>query len=210
MAAVLLYTFALLTTVALVSCGDVLEKATNTKFPSQSKSGLSLVGVGVRVKQIGPIAAKVYSLGIYGQKNAIASKCKAMKCKSSKELLAHKSFSDLFASGDIVLKMVRSVKVETFTEALSGAIKPRMGGKDMDAVVKFSKIFTDALPNEITKNTEVKLTCSGGGVDVTINGKNSGSVSSAILSKAMIQTYTDKNAVSPSLREDVSKNVINW
>lgn len=136
----------LLSLATVVLSVDVVEKSTNTKFALNS-GFLTLAGVGVRVKQIGPVAAKVYSLGIYGQKNAIASKCKALKCKSANELLESKGFSDLFgASGDIVLKMVRTVKVDTFTQALSEAIKPRMLGKDADDLTKFSKIFTDALP----------------------------------------------------------------
>jgi hypothetical protein len=53
---------------------------------------LTLAGVGVRVKQIGPIKAKVYSAAVYLDKGSVETKCKGLKCISEKELLNSKEF----------------------------------------------------------------------------------------------------------------------
>ena len=70
---------------------DVVESATKHAYKETSNFGLqklSLAGVGVRVKQIGPIAAKVYSAGVYVDKAAIPAKCKGLKCQNEKELVS--------------------------------------------------------------------------------------------------------------------------
>ena len=53
---------------------------------------LTLAGVGVRIKTIGPIKAKVYSAGVYLDKGSILPQCKGLKCVSGKELLSSKEF----------------------------------------------------------------------------------------------------------------------
>ena len=50
----------LLCILSLVFGGSIVEPQTKHSF-SDNDSGLTLAGVGVRVKQIGPIKAKVYA-----------------------------------------------------------------------------------------------------------------------------------------------------
>lgn len=50
----------LLCALSLVFGGSIVEPQTKHSF-SDNDSGLTLAGVGVRVKQIGPIKAKVYA-----------------------------------------------------------------------------------------------------------------------------------------------------
>jgi hypothetical protein len=47
---------------------------------------VTLAGVGVRVKQIGPIKAKVYSAGLYLDKIATATRLKKLKSVDMKKL----------------------------------------------------------------------------------------------------------------------------
>lgn len=105
---------------------DVIESATKHAYKETSNFGLqklSLAGVGVRVKQIGPIAAKVYSAGVYLDKNSICVKCKGLK-----------EFDDVLedssSSKTIVLRMARSVAAETMVTAIGESVRPRMKGKD--------------------------------------------------------------------------------
>jgi len=56
---------------------------------------LSLMGVGVRLKSIGPIQVKVYSVGLYLDKAAAArSKLRAFKGIDIGKLIVSKDFSD--------------------------------------------------------------------------------------------------------------------
>ena len=55
---------------------------------------LTLAGVGVRIKTIGPIKAKVYSAGIYVDKGKIVSQCKVLKCTTEKELINSTEFEN--------------------------------------------------------------------------------------------------------------------
>ncbi len=56
----LLQLILLLCVLSLVFGGSIVEPQTKHSF-SDNDSGLALAGVGVRVKQIGPIKAKVYA-----------------------------------------------------------------------------------------------------------------------------------------------------
>ena len=55
---------------------------------------LTLAGVGVRIKQIGPIKAKVYSAGVYLDKSSVLSQCKNLHSINEKELLKSKEFEN--------------------------------------------------------------------------------------------------------------------
>lgn len=202
----------LLTFVALLllSVADVVEKATGHKFAS-TLGFWSLAGVGVRIKQIGPISAKVYAAGLYAPKGAVAAKVKAAKCKSAADVLAHMNKASLMSDGALVLKMARDVKADTMAGALSDAIKPRMGGGDASGLEKLRKIIVDALPAGCAKNSELKFVCNGSGsVQVTINGRHRGDIQSMALSQAFLATYCDKSAVSASLRGDMASNIWSW
>ena len=105
---------------------DVVESATKHAYKETSNFGLqklSLAGTGVRVKQIGPIAAKVYSAGVYLDKGAISAKCKGLK--EFDDVLVDSS-----SSKTIVLRMARSVAAETMVSAIGESVRPRMKGKD--------------------------------------------------------------------------------
>ena len=62
------------------------------KTLNNNRRKLTLAGVGVRVKQIGPIKAKVYSAAVYLDKGSVETKCKGLKCISEKELVNSKEF----------------------------------------------------------------------------------------------------------------------
>jgi Chalcone isomerase-like len=203
----LLVLLALAVIAFVVGGADVIEGSTGHKFNDAiGFPSSALLGAGVRVKQIGPVAAKVYAVGLYSSRDSAVKSCKG--CKSAKEVLA--KLGDVVQSGTVVLKMSRDVGAETMASALSEAIKPRMGGKDINSCESLRILVAGSLPKGCAKNTILAFACSGGGVGVCVNGQNKGSVSSSTLSKAFMKTYLDEKAVSPSLREKVASNIFDW
>ncbi len=179
-------------------------------------SKLSLAGVGVRVKQIGPIAAKVYSTGIYVDKATVLSKCKHLTSKTAKELASSKGFEDAFiessSSKSIVLRMARTVGAETMVNAVAESVRPRMKGKDLPALDKFQSVLLGGLKDGGAKNNMVfRFENSGNSkLTVIIDGKQRGSISSPTLCKAFTSVYMGAGAVSPSLKENCAKTVLSW
>jgi len=194
----------ILACLVIAACARV-EKATGANFAdSVGFPATPLLGVGVRVKQVGPVSAKVYGVGLYSSK---VDKAKA-KGKSVTELKT--VLADVVTEGTVVLKMARDVASETMASALADSVRPRLGGKDATSLAKFGTLIKEGAPNGCSKNTVLQFTCSGGSVGCSINGKSQGSVSSSSLSKALLSTYLDRNAVSPSLAEDVAKTLSSW
>ena len=60
---------------------------------------LSLVGLGVRLKSIGPIQAKVYSVGLYLDQAAAKTKLHPFKSIAISKLVASKDFEDAVRGG---------------------------------------------------------------------------------------------------------------
>lgn len=178
---------------------------------------LSLAGVGVRVKQIGPIAAKVYSTGVYVDRTAVIGKVKAIlsKSKTYKDVLHSKEFDEKLVESDadktIVLRMTRDVAGSTMTNAISESVKPRMKGKDKDALKKFSDILKKGLKDGAKKNTQFRFeNCGNQRLVVSIDGTKWGSVTSPTLCKAFTDVYLGHSGVSHTLKESVAKTFHSW
>jgi len=195
----------ILACLVIAACWARVEKATGATFAdSLGFPATPLLGVGVRVKQVGPVSAKVYGVGIYSGK-VDKAKTKGKSISDLKAILA-----DVVTEGTVVLKMARDVASETMASALADSVRPRLGGKDATSLAKFGTLIKEGAPYGCSKNTVLQFTCSGGSVGCSINGKSQGSVSSSSLSKALLSTYLDRNAVSPSLAEDVAKTLSSW
>jgi hypothetical protein len=101
---------------------------------------LSLAGVGVRVKKIGPIHAKVYSVGLYLDKLSVGRKLGKLSFKDAKELRESKGFEGSVIEGPsdkgLVLKFARNVATNTLVEAIAESVKPQMNS-DFQSLDKF-------------------------------------------------------------------------
>lgn len=173
----LLQLLLLICVLGAVSAGSIVEPQTKHVF-SENDSGLSLAGVGVRVKQIGPIKAKVYAAGFYVDKNSVKSACSGSTCKTSSELAASSSFNNAVTdpkNKNIILKMARTVGAETMVAALADSVKPAMGGKDTTKLKEFEGILLKSLKDTGAKNGMVfKFKSSSGIVYIhTITNHNS-------------------------------------
>ena len=183
---------------------------TNHVFAESQGLSHQLVGVGVRIKQIGPVKVNVYGVGVYGSKGGVLAKVKSMKIRSAADVLDRLGKGPILSDGSIVLKLARDVKTETMAGALADAIKPRMGSADTSGLVKLKHILIEALPAGCLKNSELKFSCNPGTLGITVNGKYKGEVSSSALSKAFLATYCDAQGVSPTLRSDMASTIYGW
>lgn len=106
---------------------QVKEPASGVAFDTKA-GDMSLLGVGLRIKKIAFVSAKVYAIGLYVADSALAGPLAAHKGKPASEAL----YQDLIW-GDfpkqVVLKFTRTVgqnKIqEAMREALAGADKAR-------------------------------------------------------------------------------------
>lgn len=193
---------ALLTAVA----GDVIEPSTKHAYRETQSYGLtklSLAGVGVRVKQIGPIQARVYSAGVYVDKGDVVA-----RLRSSTDAVIVESKS----AKAILLRMARTVGAETMVGAIGESIRPRMNGKDLAALGRFQSLLLDGLKHGAKDNTLFRFDIAPGNSKLTaiINGVNHGSVSSPTLCRAFASVYLGPGTVSPSLKDACAKTLASW
>lgn len=202
----MLFKYFQLCLLVLLGVNARVEKATGTTFsdtmgfPSQA-----LLGVGVRVKQVGPVAAKVYGVALYSSKGKVFERTKGWSTAMVKSKLA-----DVVTEGTVVLKMVRDVASDTMASALADSVRPRLGGKGAAELEQLDALIKKGTANGCKKNTVLVFTCSGAAVGCTINGISQGSVRSSVLSTGLLSTYLDKQAVSPSLTDDVARTISSW
>ena len=191
------------------------EAVTGKFFPDKDGMiGPELAGVGVRVKTIGPVKAKVYAAGMYMARGKATGACKGIECKSAKELADSTSFGNAIShkvqDWSIILKMVRSVGQEKMVAAVADSVKPRLKG-DAGALSKFESILASGLGADGAKDgMELGFRASGGKMTISINGKNKGSISSKPLCKAFMGVYIDGKCVAPSLKQSVADSIYSW
>eukprot|EP01035_Chromulina_nebulosa_P018473 gene18473-24185_t len=175
------------------------EQSSGITFPAlfKGKNGnsLELVGVGVRVKQLGPIKPKVYAVG---------SDSKTIK--ESKEL--QNELNSGSSNKALVLRMARNVGADTMVSALSESVSPRMSGKDSYALSNFKSLLLDALKDGGAKNKMVlSFETTNKGLAVSIDGVEKGVISSPTLCNAFVGVYLDNKPVSPALKDNIYTNL---
>ena len=158
---------------------------------------LDLAGVGIRKK--GPI--KVYSVALFADKAACQKECKDPSSDKFDWFCASPS------SKEIVLKMCRDVGTDKMASAIGDAIGSRMGGKDAAALNQLKSAMQSGFDKTGGAKAGTKLTFKSAKskLSLFINGQQQTECSSATLVKAFYGTYTDKNAVSPTLKADFKR-----
>eukprot|EP00596_Hydrurales_sp_CCMP1899_P001295 CAMPEP_0119033338 /NCGR_PEP_ID=MMETSP1177-20130426/387_1 /TAXON_ID=2985 /ORGANISM="Ochromonas sp, Strain CCMP1899" /LENGTH=115 /DNA_ID=CAMNT_0006990015 /DNA_START=495 /DNA_END=842 /DNA_ORIENTATION=+ len=108
--------------------------------------------------------------------------------------------------------MARKVAGDTMVGAVEESVRPRMKGRDLPSLVKFSSILSDGLKDGGAKNDMIfsfENSCNQK-LTVVIDGKTKGEVKSPILCRAFTSTYLGPDTVSPPLKEMVAKTIIGW
>lgn len=194
--------------------GTVIEPITKTKFDTEDKK-LSLAGVGVRIKKLGPVALKIYAAGVYVDKAVAVLKGKSIAANTLQDLSKSTEFDDMLISSafekSVVLKMVRKVTGEKMSSALADSVKPRMNGQDQSALTMFQSILSSSLKNGLTEETVLGFRSgTGGKLSVLVNGANCGDIQSPVLCKALMDVYLGGSPVSPQLKSNTVETFFNW
>lgn len=95
--------------------------------------------------------------------------------------------------------------VDKFINAIVEAIEPRLKGKNLDTLDEFKELFPKV---DLTEGDEVEMTIRG---DVLLlkTGLGVGTIRSRPFTEAMCDVYFGKDAVSPTLKNDVLKGIPN-
>lgn len=187
----------------LLNAEAMSDKATGISFADRAKS-LSLFGVGVRKK--GPI--KVYSVGMYCSdmvKESLSTISKA--AEKGKEAVATLRKGAQESDTSFVIKMNFKVGAEKMASAIADSVAPRHSVKSEVESLKDIIAAGVATKGAAVKGTIIQFDCSpSSGVDVSVDGKEQGSVSSSGLAKAFCDVYLDDKCVSPALRQSILDN----
>jgi len=191
----------LLCSLLVVSTVAMKDGATGIPFDSTSK-GLSIFGVGVRRK--GPI--KVYSVGMYGSENVQEELSTLSKSESKgKNAIATLRKGASENPSAFVIKMNFKVGAEKMASAIADSITPRHSSASEVSELKDLIFEGVSEKGAAVKGTVIQFDCSNG-VEVTVDGKETGKVESPGLAKAMCDVYLDDKSVSPKLRESILEN----
>jgi hypothetical protein len=173
------------------------DKATGISF-ADKLNGMSLFGVGVRKK--GPI--KVYSVGMYGSEKIEESLSSISKSEEKKKALTALRTVASENPTSFVLKMNFKVGSEKMASAIADSVSPRHNSASDVGKLKDLIFAGVAEKGACVKGTVLEFVCNDG-VEVTIDGKEQGKVSSPGLAKAFCEVYLDDKCVSPPLRESI-------
>ncbi|XP_047177751.1 fatty-acid-binding protein 3, chloroplastic isoform X1 [Vigna umbellata] len=199
----------------------VEEPATKVKFqtclnfPGCSNS-LTLFGAGYREKVFAIIGVKVYAAGLYLDQS-ITPELNAWKGLSKDAIQGNSSlFQTIFQSSfekSLQIILVRDVDGQTFWDALSDAIAPKIPAStsvDETALTTFRGVFLD---RPLKKGTFILLTWLNPTkllVSVSPNGFPStvdATIESANVASALFNVFLGDNPVSHSLKSSVAEGL---
>jgi len=191
----LLFSFILVSTMAMK------DAATGITFDGKSND-LRIFGVGCRKK--GPI--KVYSVGMYCADNVHEdlSLISRSDSKGKKAIAALRKGAQENPTA-FVLKMNFKVGAEKMASAIADSISPRHTSDSEVSQLKDIIFKGVSDKGAAVKGTVIEFDCSDG-VEVTVDGKGRGKVSSPDLAQAFRDVYLDDKCVSPKLRENILEN----
>ena len=168
---------------------------------SKSRSGQDLIAAGKRRK----FFLDIYTVGLYT--NDASATSKGASIKKAKDLDKLAEISTLFGPGlTFVLKFDRAVGTEQMVSSFSDALS---GVKDKNAVEAFKDVLKKAVGDKGLKlQDELAFAYSGDRVDVSLNSKNVGSVTSKELKTKLANVYVGPSSVSPELHEVLKKRFV--
>mmetsp|Transcript_10559 Transcript_10559/g.31874 ORF Transcript_10559/g.31874 Transcript_10559/m.31874 type:complete len:253 (-) Transcript_10559:174-932(-) len=178
--------------------GDaVIDAATGVEWAPRDaqESRMTILGAGVRAKNLGVANVNVYSVALY----AAPSKNLKRALRKGAESGGPKLFNDILDSGaarKLHLKFVRGVGQRKVVDALTSVT-----GVSEAALTEFSDALKAALPDGVSKGQTISLGWPRGGLLVLgIDGSEVGKFrADAKLPHAVYELFLGKKAVSPAL-----------
>jgi len=185
------------------SSGDVVSMGTLTKEPHTGIlfpplcNGLSLVGVGVRIKYV---FVKVYAVGTYLDPIAM----RAVQKSSVEDI--QKALLDPTYPRTIRIVMNRGLSIDKYTAAIVESIEPRLHGQELHTLEEFKTLNP---PVDLIEGAEIEMTIRGD----TLLYKNAvggvGSLKSKLFCAALCDIYYGADPVSPGHKESVLEGIKN-
>ena len=177
--------------------GLIVDPATSIAFaPAMGK--LSLLGVGVRVKKLGPVAVKVYSVGLYSDAPTVTKAVSKLQPGSESY---YSAIAGAKAEKALHLKFARGVGTDKVADALAS-----VGGVPAKALSAFGTLLRDAIgANGVKTGETITLRWPAGGAQlaVEVRGKRAGVVKDASLPSGVFAMFLGSATVSPPLRKDI-------
>ena len=168
----------------------------------KSRAGLDLVASGKRRK----FFLDIYTVGMYTSDASATSKGASIKKVADLEKLGE--ITALFGPGLTFLCVFdRAVGTEQFVSGFADSVGAGM--KDKKALKSFQDMMKKALGEKGLKaKDEVAYAMSGDRLDVTLNGKSVGSVTSKELKTKLTNVYVGASSVAPEVHEILKKRFI--
>jgi hypothetical protein len=104
----------------------------------------------------------------------------------------------------IRIVMNRGLSVDKFISAIVEAIEPRLNGQSLETLDEFKKLFP---PVDLVEGAEVEMTIRGDMLLLKNATGGVGTIKSKAFTEAMCDVYYGREAVSPTMKEDVIKGV---
>lgn len=183
------------------------DKATSVSFQPKLDDGLYLAGVGVRKKAI----INVYAVAMYSSPSTLASVATLSKGKDAQAALrdSARSFGPATPATSFVLEMTFKADGKTIGEAIGEGVKPRYSGPETD-VKQLESLIIEGVKSkggQATKGTIFRFDCTKDGISVSVDGVPQGQVVCDGIGSALVDVFTDNNAVSQQL---VDSSLSTW
>jgi len=176
--------------------GPTAEPATGILFPRLCNA-LTFVGCGVRIKWR---FVKVYAVGTYVDPLAFGY----VKGRGDKEI--EKALLDPKHPRTIRVVMNRAVSIDKYTSAIVEALKPRMGGEDLEKLEEFKTLNP---PGDLVEGAVMEMTVRGDTLLYKNSAGNVGAIHSEVFCKALCDVYYGKDCVSEPHKEAVINGIKN-
>ena len=197
---------------AALCAADVAAPVTVAEFPTELRTPVGvhmLTGTGVRTRTL--FKVKVYTFGLYVDREGARIALAQWRGKSAGDLTADPSVYDALLNGGLAmtlrLEMSRDVTAGQMAEAFGDALAPRLveaaqrnmpGGAD--ALSQFRALFTTPL----TRGTELLFTWSRDDkLLVAIGGRQVGVIDNRALAWAVFDVYLGPHPISPKGKRSV-------
>jgi len=173
-------------------CDDVAEPSTGVTFASKV-DGYTLLGVGLRVKKIIFIRAKVYAVGLYVSDAALGGPLAAYKGKlDSPEFFRDLQWGDF--GKHLLLKFVRSVGQGQVQDAMREALAGRTDPGLLDRFVGYFPA--------IREGQECVLAWGpGGALEVSMVGQAKPPIASKEFAAAVFGLYVGETPLQPEIKK---------
>ena len=109
----------------------------------------------------------------------------------------------------IISTSIFQVGATTLVNALAESLKPRLAKGGEGALSQFQDVLLAGLKGGAADSgKQFGFGVQGNKLTVTINGKKQGEIQSAPLSKALLKTYLDEDAVSKDLQNSIATGIL--